>query len=80
MCEASFFTAGFRDCALCRARAYVHAAGRLPGRSTFLPGNRQEALMLPGFVFVVMGITLAQERKTERTLGMLRDLAAHRRW
>jgi P-type Ca2+ transporter type 2C len=28
----------------------------------------QEAVMLLGFVFVVLGITLYQERKTERAL------------
>ena len=33
-----------------------------------LLGDREEALMLLGFVFVVMGITLYQERKTERAL------------
>ena len=31
-------------------------------------GDVQEALMLLGFVFVVLGITLYQERKTERAL------------
>ena len=36
-------------------------------------GDLQEALMLLGFVFVVMGITLYQERKTERALEALRD-------
>ena len=37
-------------------------------------GNMRDALMLLGFVFVVMGITLYQERKTERALEALRDL------
>ncbi len=41
-------------------------------------GDLQEALMLMGFVFVVMGITLYQERKTERALEALRDLASPR--
>jgi hypothetical protein len=31
-------------------------------------GDVQEAVMLLGFVFVVLGITLYQERKTERAL------------
>ena len=31
-------------------------------------GDVQEALMLLGFVFVVLGITLYQERKAERAL------------
>ena len=37
-----------------------------------------EALFLLAFVFVVIGITLAQERKTERALESLRDLSAPR--
>jgi Ca2+-transporting ATPase len=41
-------------------------------------GDLQEALMLLGFVFVVMGITFYQERKTERTLEALRDLSSPR--
>lgn len=41
-------------------------------------GERGEALFLLGFVFVVIGITLAQERKTQRALESLRDLSAPR--
>ena len=41
-------------------------------------GDVQEAMMLLGFVFVVMGITLYQERKTERALEALRDLSSPR--
>ena len=41
-------------------------------------GDVQEALMLLGFVFVVMGITFYQERKTDRALEALRDLASPR--
>lgn len=41
-------------------------------------GDLQEALMLLGFVFVVMGITLYQERKTERALEALRNLSSPR--
>jgi Ca2+-transporting ATPase len=41
-------------------------------------GDRQEALMLLGFVFVVMGITFFQERKTERALEALRNLSSPR--
>jgi Ca2+-transporting ATPase len=43
-----------------------------------LLGDVQEALMLLGFVFVVLGITLYQERKTERALEALRDLSSPR--
>ncbi len=41
-------------------------------------GDVQEALMLLGFVFVVMGLTLYQERKTENALEALRDLSSPR--
>ena len=41
-------------------------------------GDVQEALMLLGFVFFVMGITLYQERKTERALEALKDLSSPR--
>ena len=41
-------------------------------------GDKEEALMLLGFVGVVMGITLYQERKTERALEALRDLSSPR--
>jgi Ca2+-transporting ATPase len=41
-------------------------------------GDRAEAAFLLSFVFVVIGITLAQERKTQRALESLRDLSAPR--
>ena len=41
-------------------------------------GSAGEALLLLGFVGVVMGITIAQERKTERVLVALRDLSSPR--
>ena len=41
-------------------------------------GDKQEALMLLGFVFVVTGISFYQEHKTERTLEALRDLSSPR--
>lgn len=43
-----------------------------------LLGDRGEALMLLGFVFMVIGITIYQERKTERALEALRDLTSPR--
>ena len=48
------------------------------GTIYLLLGDVQEALMLLGFVFVVLGITLYQERKTERALEALRDLSSPR--
>jgi Ca2+-transporting ATPase len=41
-------------------------------------GELKEALMLLGFVFVIMGITIYQDRKTERALEALRDLTSPR--
>ncbi|MFH1331474.1 MAG: cation-translocating P-type ATPase [Actinomycetota bacterium] len=41
-------------------------------------GEPIDALMLLGFVFVVMGITVIQERRTERALDALRDLSSPR--
>lgn len=48
------------------------------GMLYLLLGETRDALMLLGFVFVVMGITLYQERKTERALDALRDLSSPR--
>jgi P-type Ca2+ transporter type 2C len=41
-------------------------------------GEPTDASMLLGFVFVVMGITIVQERRTERALDALRDLSSPR--
>jgi Ca2+-transporting ATPase len=41
-------------------------------------GDKQEAVMLLISVFIVIGITLYQERKTERALDALRDLSSPR--
>ncbi len=41
-------------------------------------GDITEGLMLLGFVFVIMGIEFYQERKTERALDALKDLASPR--
>lgn len=41
-------------------------------------GELADALMLLGFVFVVMAITIIQERRTERALDALRDLSSPR--
>jgi Ca2+-transporting ATPase len=43
-----------------------------------LLGDKEEALMLMGFVFIVIGIELYQEQKTERALEALRDLSSPR--
>lgn len=41
-------------------------------------GEMSDAIMLMAFVFVIMGITFYQERKTERALEALRDLSSPR--
>ena len=41
-------------------------------------GDVKEALILLGFVFVVIGITLYQEHRVERALEALRDLSSPR--
>ena len=41
-------------------------------------GEPADALMLIGFVFVVMAITIVQEQRTERALEALRDLSSPR--
>jgi Ca2+-transporting ATPase len=41
-------------------------------------GDRQEALILLGFVFFIMALTIVQEWKTERALSALRDLSSPR--
>jgi P-type Ca2+ transporter type 2C len=43
-----------------------------------LLGDSEGALMLLGFVFVIIGITFYQEQKTERALEALRDLSSPR--
>lgn len=41
-------------------------------------GDPQEAAALLGFVLIIMGITVAQERRTDHTLDTLRDLSSPR--
>ncbi|MDO8944386.1 MAG: HAD-IC family P-type ATPase, partial [Desulfobacterales bacterium] len=48
------------------------------GSLYLLMGEPADALMLLGFVFVVMAITIVQERRTERSLEALRDLSSPR--
>ncbi|HYL01545.1 MAG TPA: cation-translocating P-type ATPase [Steroidobacteraceae bacterium] len=54
--------------------ALLVAAGSL----YLIMGKPGDALVLLGFVFVVMGITVTQERRTERALDALRDLSSPR--
>jgi len=48
------------------------------GAVYLLLGDAREAALLLAFVFVVMGLTLFQERKAERALEALRDLSSPR--
>ncbi|CAN5802806.1 HAD-IC family P-type ATPase [soil metagenome] len=48
------------------------------GSIYLLLGDKHEALVLLGFVFVIIGITFFQEHKTERALEALRDLSSPR--
>src|SRR5664279_3002101 len=41
-------------------------------------GDREEAIMLMGFVVVIIAITFYQEQKTEKALDALRDLSSPR--
>jgi P-type Ca2+ transporter type 2C len=44
----------------------------------FFLGNNQEALMLLGFLFIIVFITIYQENKTEKALEALRNLSSPR--
>jgi Ca2+-transporting ATPase len=48
------------------------------GAVYFLLGDREEALALLAAIFVIIGITVYQQGKTERTLEALRDLSSPR--
>lgn len=48
------------------------------GAIYFLIGDRFEALVLSGFVLLIMAITIAQERRTDNALAALRDLSSPR--
>jgi Ca2+-transporting ATPase len=50
------------------------------GSVYLLLGDPQEAAMLMAFVFVIIGITYYQERKTERALDALRALSSPKSW
>ncbi len=48
------------------------------GSLYLMMGDSREALILLGFVVIIMSITLLQERRTERVLEALRDLSSPR--
>jgi Ca2+-transporting ATPase len=80
---------GYNDLPTARRRGFVAIAAEVLREPMFLLlvacgviyvvlGDPQEAFMLLGFVFLITGLTLYQEQKTERALDRLRDLASPR--
>ena len=47
------------------------------GAIYLLTGDPNEAMVLLGFVLVIMGMTVFQERRTDNALAALRDLSSH---
>jgi len=48
------------------------------GAIYLLTGDRNEAMVLLGFVLVIIGMTIFQERRTDNALAALRDLSSPR--
>jgi Ca2+-transporting ATPase len=82
-------TDGFNELPCDRDRSLARIAAEVAGDPMFLllagaggiyllMGDAHEALVLLGFVVVIMAITIVQERRTERTLAALRDLSSPR--
>src|SRR5512138_3006710 len=80
---------GYNELPLARKRTWLHTLLDIVREPMFLLliacgtlylflGEPEEAVMLLGFVCVIIGITLYQERKTERALEALRDLSSPR--
>ena len=82
-------TEGFNEIPATQQRGLLHIVLEVAREPMFLllvgcgllyllTGELSDALMLLGFVLVVMGITVVQERRTERALDALRDLSSPR--
>ncbi len=80
---------GYNELPMTKKRTILHSLWEIVREPMFLLlivcgglylalGDPEEALMLLGFVFVIIGITFYQERKTERALEALRDLSSPR--
>jgi P-type Ca2+ transporter type 2C len=80
---------GFNELPSTKKRSFLHMVVDVAKEPMFmlliacgllylLLGDKEEALMLMGFVFIVIGIELYQEQKTERALEALRDLSSPR--
>ncbi len=82
-------TDGYNEIASAKKRGFASIASSvikepmialllIAGGLYLILGDKTEALFLLFFVFVIAGITLYQERKTERALEALRDLSSPR--
>ena len=82
-------TEGFNELPSSKPKSLIHIAVGVFKEPMFLLlvacgalylflGDVQEGLMLLGFVFVIMGIEFYQEKKTEKALDALKDLASPR--
>ena len=82
-------TEGFNELPSSKPKSLIHIAVGVFQEPMFLLlvacgalylflGDVQEGLMLLGFVFVIMGIEFYQEKKTEKALDALKDLASPR--
>ncbi|NTW33313.1 MAG: cation-translocating P-type ATPase [Bacteroidetes bacterium] len=80
---------GFNELPSSKPKSIIHIAFEVVKEPMFLLlvacgtlylmlGDLQEGLMLLGFVFVIMGIEFYQEKKTEKALDALKDLASPR--
>jgi P-type Ca2+ transporter type 2C len=80
---------GYNELPMAKKRTIIHILFEVVREPMFLMliacgvlylilGDKEEALMLLGFVGVIIGITLYQEQKTERALEALRDLSSPR--
>jgi Ca2+-transporting ATPase len=80
---------GYNELPATRKRTFFHLLWEIVREPMFLLlivcgglylalGDPEEAIMLLGFVFVIIGITVYQEQKTERALEALRDLSSPR--
>ncbi len=82
-------TDGFNELESTKKRSFFHILVEVIREPMFLLliacgvlylflGDHEEAIMLMGFVFVIIGISFYQEQKTERALDALRDLSSPR--
>jgi Ca2+-transporting ATPase len=83
------FDEGWNELATDQSRGLIHIALEVLREPMFLllmaaggiylaMGDADEALILLGFVLTIMGITILQERRTEKALEALRDMSSPR--